>query len=185
MTRDHQEYFDQLVNEVKTFREQLTAESDRGCALFATAYLDKALSDLLFVSVVSGPTKKIEKDLFDFNSPLGTFSSRIKMAYYLGKISMESRRDLDLLRSIRNTFAHHPTVVSFDDESISNKCRELKFSFRNKNDKPRLHFLGSVFGLLAQINHDTFAANAPAQKPDDSPTEENKEKHRKKMGLDD
>jgi DNA-binding MltR family transcriptional regulator len=184
MTKEHEKFLEELRNEVKVFRDELTKESDRGCALFATAYLDKALSDLLFSSVVYEP-KKIDKELFEFNSPLGTFSSRIKMAYYLGKISKVARRDLDLLRSIRNKFAHHPAVASFNDESVANQCKELKLSFRKKDDEPRLHFLGSVFGVLAHIHTATFTATAPDQKPDDAPTDEEKAAHRKRLGLDD
>jgi len=71
---------------VAAFRKALTAESDRGCALFAAAYLDASLSDFLYVSLVSN--KSIEKDLFEGSAPLATFSSRIMMAYYLGLISL-------------------------------------------------------------------------------------------------
>ncbi|MEF8733745.1 MAG: MltR family transcriptional regulator [Candidatus Accumulibacter meliphilus] len=183
MAMDFEDYFNDLQQEIKAFRKGLTAESDRGSALFATAYLDKAISDLLYLSVVYEP-KKVKKDLFDFNSPLGTFSSRIKMAYYLGKISKEVRQDLDLLRDIRNRFAHHPSVVSFDDEKIANKCRELQFSFREKKDQPRLHFLGSVFGVLAQIHSSMLTVRAPDPRLTDRPTEEVKTAHRAKLDLD-
>ena len=183
MSSDHQKYLEGLVAELEAFRRELTKESDRGCALFATAYIDKVLSYLLYVSVVFEP-KKVEKDLFEFNSPLCTFSSRIKMAYYLGKISKSVRRDLDLLRKIRNKFAHHPEVVSFDDKSIANICKELSFSFREKKDKPRLHFTGAVFGVLSQIHTATLTAQTPDVKPDDVPSEELKAKHRKIFGLD-
>ena len=183
MSSDLQKYLEGIVAEVVEFRKELTKESDRGCALFAIAYLGKALSDLLYVSVVFEP-KKVEKDLFDFNSPLGSFSSRIKMAYYLGKISKSMRRNLDLLRKIRNKFAHHPNVVSFDDKSVASQCRDLSFSFRKKKDKPRLHFIGAVFGVLSQIHTATLTAQAPEVKPDDVPSEEVKAKHRKMLGID-
>ncbi|MEQ8693948.1 MAG: MltR family transcriptional regulator [Gammaproteobacteria bacterium] len=169
--------------DVTAFRKGLSEESDRGCALFATAYLEKALSDLLFVSVVYGDTKKMERDLFEFNSPLGTFSSRIKMAYYLGKISKVTRRELDLLRNIRNRFAHHPTTVSFDDEAVANQCRELRFTYRERSDAPRLLFTGSVVGVLAQIHGATYAAEAPQEKPDDAPTDKEKADHREKQSA--
>ena len=73
------------------------------------------------------------------------------MAYYMGKLSEAARRDIDLLRAIRNKFAHYPTVVTFDDEVVANQCRELKFSFRERADTPRLHFLGAVFGVLPSL----------------------------------
>ena len=180
---DRQKCFEELPAEVKLFREALSAESDRGCALFAAAYLDQALSDLLYVSVVHEP-KKIEKELFDFNGPFGTFSSRIKMAYYLGKISKITRRDLDLMRNIRNKFAHHPSVVSFNDESVAKQCRELSFTFREKKASPRLHFLGAVFGVLSKVHIATFTAEAPEVKADDGPSEEAKAKHRAKFAVD-
>jgi hypothetical protein len=55
---------------------------DSGCAPFAAAYLDASLADLLYVSLVSN--KSTEQDLFGGTAPLATFSSRIKVAYYLG-----------------------------------------------------------------------------------------------------
>jgi DNA-binding MltR family transcriptional regulator len=181
MNMTQAQFLDSLKAEVAAFRKALTEESDRGCALFATAYLDKALSDLLYVSVVYEKAKKIEKELFDFNSPLGTFSARIKMAYYMGKISKATRRDLDLLRDIRNKFAHHPNIVTFNDKAVANQCQALGFSFREKGSDSRAHFLAAVFGVLAQIHTATLLAEAPQEKPDDAPTEEKKAQHRAKI----
>jgi Mannitol repressor len=181
MSMSPEEFLQSLKAEVLVFRHALTKESDRGCALFATAYLDKTLSDLLFLSVVYGGSRKMEKDLFDLNSPLGTFSARITMAYYMGKISKAVRRDLDLLRAIRNKFAHHPKIVTFDDDAVANQCKELKFSFREKSDKPKLHFLGSVFGVLAQIHAEILMTQAPQERYDDAPSEAKKAAHREKV----
>lgn len=177
MINKRQKLIEKLNDDAMSFRKALSSESDRGCALFSAAHLDRALSDLLYVSMIYEP-KKIEKDLFDFNAPLHTFSSRIRMAYYLGKISKATRRDLDLFRDIRNKFAHHPNVISFDDESIANKCRELSFTYRKKSDRPRLHFLGAVFGVLSRVHGATYNTQAPEKMPDDVPSEEEKAKHR-------
>ncbi|GAD88421.1 hypothetical protein VHA01S_005_00230 [Vibrio halioticoli NBRC 102217] len=80
-----EEYLKQLVEKRKALRSELAKESDRGCALYATSYIDSALSDLLYCALATD--KKIEKELFDGTAPLSTFSARINMAYYLGKIS--------------------------------------------------------------------------------------------------
>lgn len=143
-----------LLSDVLAFRRELTPESDRGCALFAAAYLDRALSDLLYVFLVAG--KKIEEDLFKGNTPLSSFSSRIKMAFYLGLISNDVRRDLDLIRAIRNDFAHHPVPMSFSTQSVANRCNELTNSYHAKGASPRNHFTSAVFGLLASIHSATF-----------------------------
>jgi DNA-binding MltR family transcriptional regulator len=120
MDKEVAEHLDTQKRKVQSFRKALTSESDRGCVLLAAAYLDKSLSDLLYVSLVEN--KNIEKDLFDGTAPLATFSSRIKLAYYLGLISQACRRDLDTIRRIRNDFGHDPEIISFQKQSICEHC---------------------------------------------------------------
>jgi len=141
------------------FRHALSEESDRGCALFAAAYLDRALSDLLFVSLVAH--KKIEEDLFKANAPLSTFSARIKMAYYLGKLSPSARQDLETIRSIRNDFAHHPEYIDFTAQSIRDRCDNLTLVWREPEVRPRAKYTASVSALLALIHVETLRAKAP------------------------
>lgn len=158
------------------FRKALSKESDRGCALFAAAYLDKALSDLLYLSLVAD--KQIEKDLFEGNAPLSSFSARIKLAFYLGKISKECRKDLDTIRGIRNEFAHHAQIISFDDQSIADRCRNLQFSYHDRAHRPRGNFTAAASRILAILQTTGLNSMAPAVKPDDRPTEADKEQAR-------
>ena len=58
--------------------------------------------------------------------PLSTFSSRIKTAYCLGLISKDEFDDLNIIRRIRNRFAHKMHGYSFDDEEIVNWCNSLQ-----------------------------------------------------------
>ncbi|MEY8211376.1 MAG: MltR family transcriptional regulator [Colwellia sp.] len=166
------EFQKKKIEEVKAFRSTLTKESDRGCALFASSYLDKALSDLLYCALAYD--KKIERDLFEGNAPLSEFSARIKMAFYLGKISKVEKRDLDLIKKIRNEFAHNANAIDFEEEKIKNQCRELSFSYHDKDHRPRGHFTAACLGLLANINNETMLCQAPEIKADNAPTEEKK-----------
>jgi DNA-binding MltR family transcriptional regulator len=159
--------------EFLAFRRALTNESDRGCALFAAAFLDKALSDLLYLSLVSD--KRIEKDLFEGTAPLSSFSAKIKLAFYLGKISKECRADLDTIRGIRNEFAHHAELMSFDDQSIADRCRNLQFSYHKRDGRPRGHFTAAASGLLAMLQFTGLNSIAPEVKADDRPSEAEKE----------
>lgn len=147
-------------------------ESDRGCALFAAAYLDSALSDLLSRSFVN--SRSIANDLFEGNAPLSAFSSRIKMAFYLGVISEECRTDLDTIRKIRNDFAHEAGLISFDSQSIADRCRNLGFSYHSRDARPRAHFTSAASGILATVHVMSFASVAPKARPDDRPTEAEK-----------
>ena len=79
-------------DEVMEFRSSLTPETDRGCALMAAAFLDSELELLLRAFVVKN--KKVEDEMFGQSKPIGAFSSRIDLAYLLGLISADTRRDL-------------------------------------------------------------------------------------------
>jgi len=58
--------------------------------------------------------------LFGGDAPLATFSSKIKLAFALGLITRKTRRQLDVIRQLRNDFAHARGALDFDDV----KCRD-------------------------------------------------------------
>ena len=105
------------------FRATLDEETDRGCALMAAAFLDTELSSLLKRRFVDDP--RPVADLLRSSGPLGTFSSRIDLAYLLGLIGARVKRDLHLIRKIRNDFAHVHEPLSFESTNIRNRCSEL------------------------------------------------------------
>jgi DNA-binding MltR family transcriptional regulator len=97
-----------------TFTSELSKESDRGCALLAASHLDFLIEDLLKVKMVG--TKKQVQSLFDFNGPMGTFSSRILISFSIGLISKSYVKDLQIIRKVRNEFGHSPSIINFDNE---------------------------------------------------------------------
>lgn len=150
------------------FRQALSKESDRGCALYAAAYLDRALSDLLYMSLVEN--KNIQQDLFDGTAPLASFSSRITLAYYLGKLSPSIRRDLNLIRKIRNDFAHTADSLTFETKKIANRCKHLQYSYHEADHHPRDHFTAAVCGILATIEAASLLSIAPVERVDNIPS---------------
>lgn len=151
------------------FRYALSEESDRGCALFAAAYLDRALSDLLYVCLV--PDKKIDDELFKGQAPLSTFSARIKMAYYIGKISVGERRDFETIRGIRNDFAHHAEYIDFEFQSIQARCGNLTNHWHEQGARPRAKFTATVSALLAMLHTETIKT-LPFKKKSGTPISE-------------
>lgn len=59
------------------FRQALAAETDRGCALFVTSYLEQMIKELLAARLVDDP--KILADILRPDGPVGTFSASINM----------------------------------------------------------------------------------------------------------
>jgi hypothetical protein len=106
-----------------TMLAQLAAESDRGAALVAAAFLEERLSKLLeliwidspgFQDIVRGPT-----------APLGSFDAKIKVCHGIGLISSPAAHQLHILRKIRNHFAHEKGASRFDESPVRDLCDRL------------------------------------------------------------
>ena len=137
-------------DEVISFRDALSTESDRGCALFAASYLDGELEALLRQRFVDD--KRIADHVLQADGSLGTFSARIDVAFLLGLIGDLTRRDLHLIRKIRNEFGHSARSINFSEQSIASRCRELTLVTRPGDMPPRGRFTNAVLGAAAMIH---------------------------------
>lgn len=108
------------------FIEQFKEESDRAAVILAASKLDSMLYLLLSHFLISSTTSKND-DLFDGESaPLSTFSSKILMCHRLGIIRIEFVKALNLVRKIRNTFAHEVNDAHLETGSNRDRIRELE-----------------------------------------------------------
>lgn len=158
------------ISRVMEFRESLTPETDRGCAIAAAAFLDEELKVLLAGVLADEP--KVLKEAFSQNGPLASFSARVDFAMLMGLLSRAACRDLHIIRRIRNDFAHSPHPLSFEDIGIRNRCTELRYTFREPGAKPRQHFTSAVCGVLAFIHARLFKATRPSIPSDALPSEQ-------------
>lgn len=110
----------------KEWMEEFKSESDRACAVLGPAVLDSQLYHLLKDYFVNDPTKT-EKLFEGPAGPAANFSSRINLAYALGFISPDELYDLNIIRKIRNKFAHELHGLTFSIQHISDLCRKLKY----------------------------------------------------------
>jgi DNA-binding MltR family transcriptional regulator len=100
----------------------LKVESDRASIILAAAFLDSFLGDCM-ARRFSG---HFDGDLFRGDGALGTFSRRISMARALGWIHEDTASDLDIVRKIRNDFAHdYDHTLSFSTDSVTARCQNL------------------------------------------------------------
>jgi DNA-binding MltR family transcriptional regulator len=137
------------ITDVDKLRFELNKETDRGCALLATAFLDNILKELLRVYLVDD--EKCFHDLSSGTGGLSTFSSRIELSFLLGLISPMQRRDINLIKKIRNDFAHSMEIISFEDEAISNRVKELYHLYSGQDSKVRTRFIRVVFSIAGLI----------------------------------
>jgi DNA-binding MltR family transcriptional regulator len=115
---------------------KFTKQTDRGCALVAAAWVDDALEECVRVILRTeeepneDPTTKLKvkrtaEELLQPEGPLGSFASRSKMVYMLGLVEQFEFNDLDIIRRVRNDFAHVRQNLRFTDQSIKARCDNL------------------------------------------------------------
>lgn len=95
------------VKNLTILQEELEkSSSDRSCVIVAAAYIDELLGYLFRYFLTSPSSEKEDKELFPGYGPLSSFSSKILLSYRLGLISNYEYRTLQIIRKIRNLFAH-------------------------------------------------------------------------------
>lgn len=137
-------------SEIIDLKKGLSSETDRGCVLMIVAYLDELLNE--FISALFVNDVKVQKEFLRPDGPVGTFSSRINLCYLLGQISAMERRELHLLRRIRNEFAHSATSKDFSDEVILQRIKELKCTGLDVKADPRHRLVRSCIFLSANLH---------------------------------
>lgn len=63
-------------------------------------------------------------------SPLSTFSAKIQITYRLGLIDKDIAHALNLVRRIRNSFAHELSGISLSNGAHSDRVKELVAPFK-------------------------------------------------------
>ncbi len=107
-----------------TFRKEFREESDRASVILASAMIEKSLEMMIKAKLILSLSKKDE--LFDTPyAPLRNFKAMIELAYRIGLISSNLYRDLNIIRGIRNDFAHDIEGCSFENRSVKNRVDEL------------------------------------------------------------
>jgi DNA-binding MltR family transcriptional regulator len=124
--------------------ETLLKESDRGCAIFGAAILHDDLEGLLraFFRTDEDSVKRVVAPLFQTYAPLATFSSRIQIAFALKLITKDLKYRLDIIRRLRNDFAHESGPIDFDELRLRDRLRILiadgKPPEKEEDSEPRL-----------------------------------------------
>ena len=116
-------HWQEKLNDVNGWLEEFQNESDRAAAVLAVAYLEAQLENVFRGFLVD--SKEVD-ELFGPDAPLGTFSSRRRMAYALGMLTPIQHRDLELLGRIRNKFAHRLHGLSFRSNEVFQLCDQLR-----------------------------------------------------------
>jgi hypothetical protein len=105
---------------VETAVEDIYNESDRGAAILSATSVEDHLEWAIMQKMRPlWDDESSRNDIFGASGTNGTFSAKILLAYALGIIDRDARRQIDLVREIRNGCAHARLPISFDDAALA------------------------------------------------------------------
>lgn len=122
-------------NEVLSkIKASLEHESDRGCVIFGAALIDESLEHLLRAHFRQAPDDaKLINSLFRGYAPLATFSAKLQLAYAFGIVSRQLQQMIELVRRLRNEFAHESGPLTFRDQRCADR---LELLFKLSLERP-------------------------------------------------
>ena len=143
------------AEDIAAFVQELQLESDRGLPLIATSLIDELLRETLRAFFLE--TKSTEYLIDEGNAPLGTFSARIHTCFALGLINEYEKSESQLLRKVRNLFAHNKHGFSFADAKVVGLCSSLKSDLPNDDrydqNNARFRFINASVCLVLRLYH--------------------------------
>ena len=125
---------------------EFRSESSRGAAILASIWIEKLLEQKLGTLFTYGNSKSRQK-LFNLNGPFSTFSAKVLAAYTLGWIDSEIFDDINLVRKIRNEFAHKILSKDFESREIRRLIDKFKTPHRHFYDWNDLRAAATVDGI--------------------------------------
>jgi hypothetical protein len=129
------------------FIEEMRLQTDRGVAIVGAAWVEEAI--MIAIESFLHSESKAWDSFSKSNSTLSSFSSKIDLARLLGFITDTIWSDLNIIRTIRNDFAHQVvhktehTKLSFNSSHIKDKCMALRCIAHKNYTEPRIAFINA------------------------------------------
>ncbi|MYA60585.1 MAG: hypothetical protein F4X40_08560 [Chloroflexi bacterium] len=115
---------DVTLQQWSDFFRELQSESDRGVAIITGAWIESLIERKLKTMFTKGNSRS-RKQLFE-NQAFSNFHSKALAAHCLGWIDTEIFHDIDLVRKIRNKFAHEFHSINFERSEIKELVDKFK-----------------------------------------------------------
>lgn len=112
--------------------------------LILSGFLEEVLLKAILAFCVSGTDRKALAE--GPGTALGSFSARIALALALGLITDDDAKDLNIVRGIRNDFAHEPGA-SFERNAIKDRCKNFAHVTNETTDAKERYRIGCI-GLI-------------------------------------
>jgi hypothetical protein len=105
---------------------ELYGGSDRARAVLLASFVENALQAFLQLKLRPSYPVKEYRLLFGAMAPIGTFSAKILLGYAFNWFGPDTYHDLNLIRELRNGFAHSRNSFPFETPEVAEVCKRLK-----------------------------------------------------------
>jgi hypothetical protein len=112
--------------ELVSSESEVYGENDRARAVMLSAIAEAALDGFIKARLRNGFSPDDRRLLFEYNAPLGSLSAKTLVPYAFGMFGPDTRDDLDLIRTIRNGFAHCRKTFDFETPVVAAVCQHFK-----------------------------------------------------------
>lgn len=131
---------------LQIFLVTLGTESERSAVVLGAERVNVSLENNL--KKFLRPCPDDDDPLFSASRPLGTFSGKIELAYRLGLIDLKFKQALNMVRKLRNDFAHAITVETLQEGKHASRVAALFALMKTEDDTVMV--MASVFTNAAK-----------------------------------
>lgn len=107
---------------------ELNSATDRAAAIVGGSIVELALQSALEAQLHRD--EELTNSLFRPSGALGAFAAKISLGFLVGIYGQDGRKELTIIKNIRNAFAHRLDIDGFDDVAIRDKVLNLTFGDR-------------------------------------------------------
>lgn len=141
----------------KRISDALRDESDRACVILVASWADHILQIKLAQEFDKG-NADARAALFSSNGPFATFSAKLNAAFCAGWIDRDVFDDLQVIRKMRNEFAHSIDSHTLHDEPFPAMVAKLRVPKRQFYDWGQLRAAATDSGVMLFTGEPPFDA---------------------------
>jgi hypothetical protein len=121
------------LSDIAGINKEIRQASDRTAVIVLSSWVERQLEQWI-ISVLPRNDPATVKRLVGRDGSLGGFYSKIELGYALALYDETTRDNLNIVRSIRNEFAHTPQAIDFETAEIRTEVDKLTIA--SANDDP-------------------------------------------------
>jgi hypothetical protein len=143
------------ATDVEAFISELKSESDRACALVGAAAIDHELMSLLMHRMRPLAEDGVNDTFYGKDAVLATLSAKAEIAFLFGFITEKEKKMIDIIRKIRNAFAHSSKKLTFENELVEKEVKKLSILKSENAISTKAYFTTAIMAILIRLSENT------------------------------